>query len=128
MKTPSQIAVKQNLRVYRTYANRTNLSDEELIIQIANRNIEALKQLFARYWDELYEITYKRVLSKSGTKKILVEVFEILWKNSKEVPGNYPVRSYLYSTLKCQIFLHYEQHPLLLKKIISTSDTTHNHQ
>lgn len=115
MKFASQTTVQQKLNVYLAYNSTVTLPDEELINQIANRDVEAFKQLFTRYWNELYEMTYKRVLSKDSAKAILVDVFETLWKNSKALPDNSSVRDYLYSTLKCQIFLYYEQHPLVLK-------------
>lgn len=121
MKFASQRTVKQKPSVYLAYNSSETPPDEELIKQIAKGDVEAFKRLFARYWNELYQITYRRVLSKTVAKAILVDVFEIVWKNSKSLPGNLSVRDYLYSTLKCQIFLHYEQHPPVLKKFIAIS-------
>ena len=120
MKIASQPSVKQKSRVEQSYKNGTDHSDEELVNQIVKRDPQGLKLLFAKYWDELFEVTYRRVFSKNDANAIVVEVFEIIWKNCKGL-GNYPARTYLYLTLKRQIFLYYERHPLLLKKIIATT-------
>ena len=121
MKIASPTPVKREFDIYLAYSSSTSLPDADLINQIANGDIEAFEELFARYWDELYEITYRRVLSKRAAKAILVDVFETVWKNSKTLPNTSSVSNYLYSTLKCQIFLYYERHPLVLKKLITIS-------
>ena len=116
MKNAFQPTAKVSL--YLAYKTKEDVSDEELMNQIANRNIQAFERLFARYWQELYGMAFRRVLSKSEAKAIVVNVFEILWKNSNEVLGSESVRGYMQATLMSQIFLHYERRPSIVKKIL----------
>jgi len=123
MKFSSLTTVKKKFDIYLAYNSSTSLSDAELINQVANGDVEAFEKLFVRYWDELYEITYRRVLSKRAAKAILVDVFETVWKNKKTLPNTFSVKDYLYSTLQCQIFSYYGRHPQVLKKLIKLSKT-----
>ncbi|MEG8947809.1 RNA polymerase sigma factor [Rosettibacter firmus] len=62
----------------------TELTDLELMQQIANFESRALEELYDRYSPLLYTIIKKIVMDESTAEKVLVDVFVIVWRKTSK--------------------------------------------
>lgn len=64
--------------------NFNELTDLELMQQIANFESRALEELYDRYSPLLYTIIKKIVMDESTAEKVLVDVFVIVWRKTSK--------------------------------------------
>lgn len=99
-----------------SFRNET-LTDNELIAASREGNEDAFRQLFDKYWHDLYKIAVKRVNSTEDVKDILQDVFLSLWNNIIEIKINDSLGGYLYVTLRNKILNHYHKQDTRLKAL-----------
>lgn len=95
--------------------------DKDLIASSLEGNEDAFRQLFEKYWDDLYKIAYRRLSSTEDVKDILQEVFISLWNNRDKIKVEDNLGGYLYTSLRNKIFNHYEKHKVRLKALMHQS-------
>jgi len=84
-------------------------SDKDLIDQALTGDQNAFRELFDKYWHDLYKIAYRRLNSDEDVKDILQEVFISFWMNIKHVAVKDSIGGYLYTSLQNKIFNFYEK-------------------
>jgi len=85
------------------------ISDRQLLADIRKGSDEAFRQLYEKYWEDLYRIAYRRLASPEDIKDILQDVFLSLWNNIDRVNGDESLGGYLYTSLRNRIFNFFEK-------------------
>ncbi len=85
------------------------ISDKQLLAAIRKGSDEAFRQLFEKYWEDLYRMAYRRLASPEDIKDILQDVFLSLWKNIDQVNADESLGGYLYTSLRNRIFNFFEK-------------------
>jgi RNA polymerase sigma-70 factor (ECF subfamily) len=84
-----------NLSVSR-FDQHTENPDIECIDRIVCDDMQAFKQLFERYYHQLYFYARKHVRSQEACKDILQDVFSYLWEKRHHLEINQSVKAYLH--------------------------------
>ncbi len=85
------------------------ISDKQLLAAIRKGSDEAFRQLFEKYWEDLYRMAHRRLASPEDIKDILQDVFLSLWKNIDQVNADESLGGYLYTSLRNRIFNFFEK-------------------
>jgi len=85
------------------------ISDRQLLADIRKGSDEAFRQLYEKYWEDLYRMAYRRLASPEDIKDILQDVFLSLWNNINEVNADESLGGYLYTCLRNRIFNFFEK-------------------
>jgi len=85
------------------------ISDKQLLADIRKGSDEAFRQLFEKYWEDLYRMAYRRLASPEDIKDILQDVFLSLWNNIDQVNVDESLGGYLYTSLRNRIFNFFEK-------------------
>lgn len=80
-------------------------SDQELLRAIRHSDEKAFAELFSRYWEYVYTITYKRIQSEEVTKELVQDLFVSLW-NKRATLSIEHLPSYLYICVKNRVLNH----------------------
>ncbi|MBL7696973.1 MAG: RNA polymerase sigma-70 factor [Chitinophagaceae bacterium] len=83
--------------------------DVELIAACRQGSEHAFRQLFDKYWHDLYQIAIKRIASTEDVKDILQDVFLSLWNNIADVKVVDTLGGYLYVSLRNKILNYYSK-------------------
>lgn len=94
------------------------ISDKALVEQARNGDNAAFRQLFEKYWEDLFRLAYKRLRSKESAEDIVQEVFLSLWNNIQQVEIEGSLGSYLFISLRNKIFNYYEKQSVRLKFLL----------
>jgi len=84
-------------------------SDKQLLADIRKGSEEAFRQLFEKYWEDLYRMAHRRLASPEDIKDILQDVFLSLWNNIDQVNADESLGGYLYTSLRNRIFNFFEK-------------------
>jgi len=95
------------------------LTDEEMVAASRKGNEDAFRQLFDKYWHDLYKIANRRVSSTEDVKDILQDVFLSLWNNIMDVEVSDSLGGYLYIALRNRILNYYDKETLRYKLLAS---------
>lgn len=93
--------------------------DKELIARSLDGEQDAFRQLFDKYWNDLYRIAYRRLPSEEDVKDILQEVFISLWNNLPHISVEDNLGGYLYTSLRNRIFNYFEKNQVRLRTLIN---------
>ncbi len=85
------------------------VSDKLLLAAIRAGSENAFRQLYEKYWEDLYRMAYRRLASPEDIKDILQDVFLSLWNNINEVNADESLGGYLYTSLRNRIFNFFEK-------------------
>jgi len=85
------------------------ISDKQLLAAIRKGSDEAFRQLYEKYWEDLYRMAYRRLASPEDIKDILQDVFLSLWNNIDQVNADESLGGYLYTSLRNRIFNFFEK-------------------
>ena len=80
-------------------------SDQQLLRAIRHNDEKAFAELFNRYWEYVYTLTYKRIQSEEATKELVQELFVSLW-NKRTTLSIEHLPSYLYICVKNSVLNH----------------------
>jgi RNA polymerase sigma-70 factor (ECF subfamily) len=98
-----------------TFIAENSPDDVELIAASRQGSERAFRQLFDKYWHDLYQIAIKRVPSTEDVKDILQDVFLSLWNNIADIKVNDTLGGYLYVSLRNKILNYYSKQDTRLK-------------
>ncbi len=78
------------------------MSDRELLRAIKNNDEKAFAELFNRYWQYVFTITYQRIQSEEVTKELVQDLFVCLWDKRTTLSIEH-LPSYLYICVKNRV-------------------------
>lgn len=89
--------------------------DQELLVRAKNGDTDAFAMLYDKYYEDLFQLAYKRTRSKDDTQDIIQDLFISFWHvlpgfREEQDPG-----VYLYVALRNAIFNYYEKKKTRLK-------------
>jgi len=72
------------------------LSDKELIEAIRESDKEAFKELYFRYFDNIYRFLYWRTRDEEVTRDLTQELFLRIWRNRSGLNPSLSIKAYLF--------------------------------
>lgn len=94
-------------------------SNDQILTERARAGDEsAFRQLFDKYWQDLYRIAYQRVKSEEDAQDLVQEVFISFWNNIQHVKTGESMAGYLFIALRNKIFDFYEKQQVRLHYIL----------
>jgi len=85
---------------------RLDLTDEELVVMLHENELLAFKEIYTRYWYQLYLVTNRRLRSQEATEEILQNFFTTFWINRKQTRIRTSLKAYLYTAIRYSIINH----------------------
>src|SRR5690606_10761926 len=82
--------------------NYTCASDKELLIMLADSNVEAFDEVYKRYWSRMYNSAYNIVRDKDSCMDIVQELFIWLWEHRTQLDIT-SLNSYLLVAVKFKV-------------------------
>ena len=82
-------------------------SDIELLEGLAENRKDAFREIYMRYWKEIFLAAYKKVRHKELAEELTQNLFISLWERRSEIEIK-NLRSYLFGALKYSIINHYK--------------------
>lgn len=83
------------------------LSDNSLVNLFKNSDGLAFKEIYTRYWKNIYKNAYLKVHRKELAEELTQNLFLDLWKRRAHIEIN-SLESYLFGSLKYSIINHYK--------------------
>jgi RNA polymerase sigma-70 factor (family 1) len=84
------------------------LLDDNLLINLLKDNDElAFKEIYVRYWKELFRVAYVKTHNKEVSEELTQNLFVDLWKRREVIAVN-SLSCYLFGSLKYSIINHYK--------------------
>lgn len=99
--------------------DKLHMNDKALLEQAKKGDETAFRQLFEKYWQDLFLLACKRLRSKEDAGDIVQEVFLSFWNNVQNVEIEDSLGAYLFVSLRNKIFNHYEKQSLRLKHLLN---------
>ncbi len=75
------------------------LNNSELTAAIKAGNKNAFKNLYYKYFDQLYSFAWYRTYSEEASRDFIQELFTIVWTNRKKLDPKKSIKAYLYKVL-----------------------------
>ena len=82
-------------------------SDETLVRHLNKGNEKAFKIIFDRYWEYVFSICYKGLLSHEDAKELTQDIFKSLWERRTKLQATQPLKHYLARAAKFQVYNFY---------------------
>lgn len=80
-------------------------TDDFLLSRLQEHSLDAFNELYARYWERLYAMAYKRLGVKEIAEEIVQDCFIVLWEKRETIQVT-SLSAYLSAIVKYSIF-HY---------------------
>ena len=96
----------------------SNYSDIKLCQAIKASNTDALKELYIRYYDPLYQFIWQRLYSTELAKDFVQEIFTRIWQNKENLDGITSIKAYLYRMANNMIIDHIRKKSVRKKYIL----------
>ncbi|HWZ14654.1 MAG TPA: RNA polymerase sigma-70 factor [Mucilaginibacter sp.] len=87
----------------------SKLSDEELVSLLKQEKLVAFREIYKRYWKNLYGAAYKRLKSKELAEEIVQELFTNLWVKRQTIQIKTALAGYLFTAVSHYIIDHYRK-------------------
>jgi RNA polymerase sigma-70 factor (ECF subfamily) len=81
------------------------LEDEELLDLLKHNNCAAFKEIYVRYWKQLYLIAFEKLRRKEIAKELTQDIFVSLWERRQE-NNILNLKHYLFKAIKYKIINH----------------------
>lgn len=113
--------------------NYSTLSDQEILVRFKDSDESAFKEIYLRYWKEVYKVAFKKIHSRELAEELTQNLFVDLWKRRETAEIN-SLSAYLFGSLKYGIINYFkslivqENYQLHLKNSgqqYATSNTDH---
>ncbi|MBC9796838.1 RNA polymerase sigma factor [Sinomicrobium weinanense] len=78
------------------------MSDEELLVQLKQKNQAAFEEIFNRYWKRLFSYAYKIYGDEAVCEDMVQEIFIRLWERSEELSVK-NLEGYLFRAVKYKL-------------------------
>ncbi|TWR28933.1 RNA polymerase sigma-70 factor [Mucilaginibacter pallidiroseus] len=108
----------------------TKLTEEELIDLLKLDKPAAFREIYRRYWKELYAAAYKRLKNNETAEEVTQEVFTTFWHKCTEISISQTIAGYLHSSTSHLIIDQFRKeqvrarHRESFKLVYSESDTS----
>jgi RNA polymerase sigma-70 factor (family 1) len=79
--------------------SHSSYSDEDLLEAIRHDDEEAFAEIFSRYWDRVYHMTYPKVRSEAVTQEIVQDLFVTIWEKRRSLAIK-NLESYFYASVR----------------------------
>ncbi|MBD8487818.1 RNA polymerase sigma-70 factor [Echinicola sp. CAU 1574] len=83
--------------------------DIELINRMRQDDTAAFREVFEKYWEQLFAATLKRLESQQLSEDIVQEVFADIWKRRKTLKIKTNFQSYLHTAVKYHVYKAIDQ-------------------
>lgn len=83
------------------------LTDDELIVLFKDGSERAFREIYTRYWKEVFRVAYKKVHHKELAEELTQNLFVDLWRRKENVCIQ-SISCYLFGSLKFSIINHYK--------------------
>lgn len=87
--------------------NYSLLTDDELIVLFKDGTELAFREIYLRYWKDVFQVAYKKVHYKELAEEITQNLFMDLWRRRDTVQIN-SISCYLFGSLKYSVINHYK--------------------
>lgn len=81
----------------------TEFSDDELLCNLQNGNVDAFKVIYRRYWGILFKHALKMTKDEDESKDVVQEVFAVFYQKSLEMGLKSSLSGYLYTAVRNKI-------------------------
>lgn len=83
------------------------LSDYELVVLFKEDDERAFKEIYLRYWKQVYGVAYRKVHHKELAEELTQNLFVELWRRRATLAIN-TLGAYLFGSLRFSIINHYK--------------------
>jgi len=83
------------------------LSDDELIVLFKEGDERAFKEIYLRYWQQIYHVAYRKVHHKELAEELTQNLFVELWRRRTSLVIN-TLSAYLFGSLRYSVINHYK--------------------
>jgi RNA polymerase sigma factor (sigma-70 family) len=91
-------------------AERSSITDEELLTRLARGDHQAFSELYNRYWEDAFNAAYARLRDEEQSQDIAQNVFVSIWDRRGKVRiDNF--RAYLLTAIKFQVIKYSTRNP-----------------
>lgn len=87
--------------------NYTDLPNSSLVNLLKESDKLAFKEIYTRYWREIYKIAYLKTHYKESAEELAQNIFVDLWRRRETISIN-SLESYLFGSLKYSIINYYK--------------------
>jgi RNA polymerase sigma-70 factor (family 1) len=87
--------------------NYRNLSDDAILVLFKENEADAYKEIYLRYWKQVYQVALKKVQSKELAEELTQNLFVDLWKRRDSLAIN-NLSAYLFGALKFAVINYYK--------------------
>ena len=87
--------------------NLSLLTDDELIVLFKDGSERAFREIYTRYWKEVFQVAYKKTHHKELAEELTQNLFTDLWHRRESI-SIISVSNYLFGSLKYSIINHYK--------------------
>jgi RNA polymerase sigma-70 factor (family 1) len=87
--------------------NYRNLSDEAVLLLFKDEDAHAYKEIYLRYWKQVYQVAYKKLHSKELAEELTQNLFVDLWKRRNTIRID-NLSAYLFGSLKYAIINYFK--------------------
>ena len=84
--------------------NYADLTDEQLLLLVKERDRLAFTEIYQRHWHALYLHAYKVLADAEGAKDLVQDVFFVLWEKAESLDVRTNLKGYLYMATRNRIF------------------------
>jgi RNA polymerase sigma-70 factor (ECF subfamily) len=95
-------------------------TDDELVSLLKQDHAGAFEAIYNRYWDKLFDSSYKRLHNTAVCEEIIQDLFVRIWEKRFSVIITTGLKNYLYTAVKYAVIDHYRKE-LLQSNFISAS-------
>ncbi|WP_110831479.1 RNA polymerase sigma factor [Pedobacter nutrimenti] len=79
------------------------LSDNDLLLLLKQRDHQAYTEIYKRYWSVLYRYSRKILQNENESKDVIQDVFVMIWSKSDQLDIHSSLSSFLYTTVRNSI-------------------------
>jgi RNA polymerase sigma-70 factor (ECF subfamily) len=87
--------------------NYRNLSDDAILVLFKDNDADAFKEIYLRYWKQVYQVAYKKLQSKELAEEVTQNLFVDLWKRRDSLAIN-NLSAYLFGSLKFAVINYFK--------------------
>jgi RNA polymerase sigma-70 factor (family 1) len=87
--------------------NYRNLPDDAILVLFKNNDADAYKEIYLRYWKQVYQVAYKKLQSKELAEELTQNLFVDLWKRRDSLAIN-NLSAYLFGSLKFAVINYFK--------------------
>lgn len=83
-------------------------TDSELLSLMRKGRREAFNEIYARYWEKVYQVAARRIRSREESKDLVQDLFFSLWVKRETLVINTSIDAYLFTAIKYKVINYIE--------------------